>query len=95
MLRRRAFELRGKEEDLHVYMIGGGLRSITKKLTPDNPLSDIWGANDYGWNSILVRTGVYMGGEPAHTPNLIADDVAVAVEWAFKREMGLESGDKS
>uniref|UniRef100_A0A060T6T5 ARAD1B14696p n=1 Tax=Blastobotrys adeninivorans TaxID=409370 RepID=A0A060T6T5_BLAAD len=30
-----------------VYMVG------------DNPASDIKGANDYGWKSILVRTGVY------------------------------------
>ncbi|KAJ6092750.1 hypothetical protein N7486_008039 [Penicillium sp. IBT 16267x] len=62
----------------HVYMIG------------DNPESDIRGANsyrsDYGskWQSILVRTGVYTGGEPAWTPTTIADDVQKGVQWALK-----------
>lgn len=41
----------------------------------------------YGWNSILLRTGVYAGGEPAHAPTFIADDVELAVEWAIKREL--------
>lgn len=31
----------------HIYMVG------------DNPESDIKGANDHGWESILLRTGVY------------------------------------
>ncbi|GME71342.1 unnamed protein product [Ambrosiozyma monospora] len=34
-----------------VYMIG------------DNPESDILGANNYGWESILLRTGVYKDGD--------------------------------
>ncbi|KAJ5891192.1 CDP-alcohol phosphatidyltransferase [Penicillium subrubescens] len=61
-----------------VYMVG------------DNPESDIRGANSYrsevgsSWQSILVRTGVYSGGEPAWTPQLIADDVQKAVRWALK-----------
>ncbi|KAJ5174756.1 uncharacterized protein N7482_000633 [Penicillium canariense] len=61
-----------------VYMIG------------DNPESDIRGANSYrsetgsSWQSILVRTGVYSGGEPAWTPHTIADDVQQAVQWALK-----------
>lgn len=50
-------------------------------------VTDIWGANMYGWNSILLRTGVYAGGEPAHAPTFIADDVELAVEWAIKREL--------
>ncbi|KAJ5198794.1 uncharacterized protein N7459_008647 [Penicillium hispanicum] len=62
----------------HVYMIG------------DNPESDIRGANSYrsnigsSWQSILVRTGVYSGGEPAWTPKTIADDVQKAVQWALE-----------
>lgn len=61
-----------------VYMIG------------DNPESDIRGANSYrsdigsSWHSILVRTGVYTGGEPAWTPKTITDNVQAAVEWALK-----------
>ncbi|KAJ5888433.1 hypothetical protein N7495_008474 [Penicillium taxi] len=61
-----------------VYMVG------------DNPESDIRGANSYrseygsSWQSILVRTGVYSGGEPAWIPHTIADDVQKAVQWALK-----------
>ncbi|VBB76887.1 Putative protein of unknown function [Podospora comata] len=35
----------------NIYMIG------------DNPASDIVGGNMYGWNTCLVRTGVFQGGE--------------------------------
>ncbi|KAL2223149.1 putative HAD superfamily hydrolase [Thermoascus aurantiacus ATCC 26904] len=61
-----------------VYMVG------------DNPESDIRGANSYRskhgseWYSILVRTGVYSGGEPAWTPKTIVDNVKKAVEWGLK-----------
>lgn len=61
-----------------VYMVG------------DNPESDIRGANEYksvngsDWHSILVRTGVYPGGEPVWAPKTIADDVRMAVEWGMK-----------
>ncbi|KAJ5693085.1 hypothetical protein N7462_002508 [Penicillium macrosclerotiorum] len=61
-----------------VYMVG------------DNPESDIRGANSYrsdigsSWHSILVRTGVYPGGEPAWAPKTITDDVQKAVQWALK-----------
>ncbi|CAI7643426.1 hypothetical protein N7533_006860 [Penicillium manginii] len=61
-----------------VYMVG------------DNPESDIRGANSYRsgfgstWESILVRTGVYTGGDPAWTPKTITDDVQKAVQWALK-----------
>ncbi|PNS19674.1 hypothetical protein CAC42_7518 [Sphaceloma murrayae] len=61
-----------------VYMVG------------DNPESDICGANSfespYGteWVSVLVKTGVYRGGEPAHKPRTIVEDVYAAVQWALK-----------
>lgn len=61
-----------------VYMVG------------DNPESDIRGANTYrsvngsDWHSILVRTGVYAGGEPAWAPRTITDDVQEAVEWGLE-----------
>ena len=60
-----------------VYMVG------------DNPESDIRGANSYrshigsSWYSILVKTGVYGGGEPSWTPKAIVDDVQKAVQWAL------------
>ncbi|KAE8148721.1 aspartyl-tRNA synthetase [Aspergillus avenaceus] len=52
----------------NVYMIG------------DNPESDIQGANTYRsphgsqWHSLLVRTGVYGGGEPTWVPETIVDN---------------------
>ena len=56
----------------------------------DNPESDILGANQYSsvvgsaWHSILVRSGVFSGGEPAHSPKAIVDDVWNAVQWGLK-----------
>ncbi|KAL5507090.1 hypothetical protein ACEPAH_6546 [Sanghuangporus vaninii] len=60
----------------NVYMVG------------DNPESDIAGANAKGWQSVLVKTGVYdpARGPPAHQPTHIADDVEQAVRWAINRE---------
>ncbi|KAK3323196.1 HAD-like domain-containing protein [Cercophora scortea] len=41
----------------NIYMIG------------DNPASDIVGGNMYGWNTCLVRTGVFQGGDnDEHNP---------------------------
>jgi ribonucleotide monophosphatase NagD (HAD superfamily) len=53
------FKQKAEEEGLEIinyYMIG------------DNPEGDIEGANRKGWNSILVRTGLYQGldGENHH-----------------------------
>ena len=56
----------------------------------DNPESDIAGANNYKsphgteWVSILVKTGVWRGGPPAHEPNLVMKDVFAAVQWALQ-----------
>lgn len=53
-----------------VYMVG------------DNPASDIAGANAFGWESILVRTGVFRGkdeSEAAHKPTVIKTNVLVSV----------------
>lgn len=56
----------------------------------DNPESDIRGANSYRseqgskWISILVRSGVYSGGEPTWPPKVIVEDVYDAVQWALK-----------
>lgn len=76
--RSRAFGAACPEPLRNVYMIG------------DNPASDICGANTFRsihgskWHSILVRTGVYGGGEPEWTPNTISDNVQKAVEWGMK-----------
>lgn len=59
-------------------------------MVGDNPRSDIKGGNDYGWNTILVRTGVYRDGDFVVDPSLpkpnfgIADNVQEAVEQALK-----------
>lgn len=57
-----------------VYMVG------------DNPASDIIGAQNYGWSSCLVKTGVYRKGDPlvACKPTMIVDDVYKAVIRALE-----------
>lgn len=57
-----------------VYMVG------------DNPASDIVGAQQYGWKSCLVRTGVYRDGAPLHhiKPTMIVDNVYDAVTKALR-----------
>lgn len=60
-----------------VYMVG------------DNPESDIKGANDFGWESVLLnRTGVFRGeiDEAKHRPTVVKGDVLEAVRWALERE---------
>ncbi|KAJ5541797.1 haloacid dehalogenase-like hydrolase [Penicillium pulvis] len=74
-------------EDLHgekklpknIYMIG------------DNPASDIVGGNMYGWNTCLVRTGVFQGGDndeenPANFG--VFKNVKEAVQAAIRKELG-------
>ncbi|KAI0686731.1 HAD hydrolase [Cytidiella melzeri] len=58
-----------------IYMVG------------DNPASDIAGANAAGWNSVLVRTGVYdpADGPPAHEPTFEVANVEEAVTTAVAR----------
>ncbi|ORY35621.1 HAD-like domain-containing protein [Naematelia encephala] len=76
MLRRHLSSLgRDPESPLNVYMVG------------DNPESDIAGANGHGWDSILVKTGVFKGGEPTHKPTRIAEHVEEGVTWAISREL--------
>lgn len=54
----------------------------------DNPAADIKGANGYGWNSILVKTGVFRGkGNSKEYPaNAVCDHVLDAVQWAIQQE---------
>ncbi|KAK4184819.1 Cat eye syndrome critical region protein 5 [Podospora australis] len=63
----------------NIYMIG------------DNPASDIVGGNMYGWNTCLVRTGVFQGGEndeenPANFG--VFANVWEAVTTACRKELG-------
>ncbi|KAH7139372.1 phosphatidyl synthase-like protein [Dendryphion nanum] len=63
----------------NIYMIG------------DNPASDIIGGNMYGWNTCLVRTGVFQGGEndennPANFG--VFTNVLEAVTTAIRKELG-------
>lgn len=65
-----------------VYMVG------------DNPASDIAGANAYGWESILVQTGVFRGARPDeadHVPTVVKRDVLEGVKWALEREGDAEA----
>lgn len=63
----------------NIYMIG------------DNPASDIIGGNNYGWNTCLVRTGVFQGGEndeenPANFG--VFNNVLEAVQTALRKQLG-------
>ncbi|UZJ54896.1 hypothetical protein CBS101457_004216 [Exobasidium rhododendri] len=80
LLKEKVLMMEGKVEDLNVWMVG------------DNPASDIAGANDFGWKSALVRTGVYRSetGPPAHSPSILVDNVEVAVREALSREWQIE-----
>lgn len=65
----------------NIYMVG------------DNPQSDIIGGNMYGWNTCLVRTGVFQGGEndeenPANFG--VFANVLEAVQAVIKKELGSE-----
>ncbi|KAI5924115.1 HAD-like domain-containing protein [Camillea tinctor] len=73
-------ELHGEEKlPENIYMVG------------DNPASDIIGGNMYGWNTCLVRTGVFQGGEndennPANFG--VFPNVLEAVQTALRKELG-------
>lgn len=65
----------------NIYMIG------------DNPASDIIGGNMYGWNTCLVRTGVFQGGDndennPASFGVFV--NVLEAVKTAMQKELGVD-----
>ncbi|KAL7625194.1 hypothetical protein AAE478_004409 [Parahypoxylon ruwenzoriense] len=73
-------QLHGEEKlPENIYMIG------------DNPASDIIGGNMYGWNTCLVRTGVFQGGDndennPANFG--VFPNVLEAVQSALRKQMG-------
>ena len=49
---------------------------------------DIRGANEYGWYSILVRTGNFKGdgNSPLYPAKRVFDDVEKAVDWIVGHE---------
>ncbi|KAG0057444.1 hypothetical protein BGZ83_010012 [Gryganskiella cystojenkinii] len=57
----------------------------------DNPYADIAGANGYGWQSILVKTGVFQpqGDENhhIHPATAVVEDVEDAVRWILSKEI--------
>ncbi|KAI9819125.1 MAG: hypothetical protein M1827_007281 [Pycnora praestabilis] len=73
-------------------LAGGGKIGPLKKvyMVGDNPESDIRGGNEYKsphgseWPSILVKSGVFNGGEPAYQPKKIVDGVLQAVRWGLQ-----------
>ncbi|KAI1776466.1 HAD-like domain-containing protein [Hypoxylon cercidicola] len=73
-------QLHGEEKlPENIYMVG------------DNPASDIVGGNMYGWNTCLVRTGVFQGGDndennPANFG--VFPNVLEAVKTALRKELG-------
>ncbi|KAH0003691.1 HAD-superfamily hydrolase, partial [Aureobasidium melanogenum] len=80
--------LRAHRNDLYTGHSIEPLRKVY--MVGDNPESDIAGGNSYKsafgskWSTILLRTGVYAGGEPAQKPTVIVDDVYDAVQWAIE-----------
>ncbi|CAH7668098.1 HAD-superfamily subfamily IIA hydrolase [Phakopsora pachyrhizi] len=67
----------GNKELGNVYMIG------------DNPASDIQGANNFGWRSVLVQTGVFKGEtieDSQYPPSTVQPNVLDAVKWALMEE---------
>lgn len=73
-------QLHGEEKlPENVYMVG------------DNPASDIIGGNQYGWNTCLVRTGVFQGGDndESNPANFgVFTNVLEAVQPALRKELG-------
>lgn len=77
-------QLHGEERiPENIYMVG------------DNPASDIIGGNMYGWNTCLVRTGVFQGGEndEANPANFgVFPNVLESVKTACRKELGESFG---
>ncbi|KAF9430409.1 hypothetical protein BGZ94_006979 [Podila epigama] len=68
----------------------GQVQKRTVYAIGDNPYADIAGANGYGWNSVLVKTGVFrpQGGENhhLHPASAVKDHVEDAVRWIIAQE---------
>ncbi|MCJ1309551.1 hypothetical protein MMC25_003211 [Agyrium rufum] len=87
-----------REEMLEEKNVGKGGSNTLKNvyMVGDNPESDIRGANEYRssqgtkWHSVLVKSGVYNGGEPAWKPTATVGDVWDAVQLGLIRSGWLE-----
>ena len=67
-----------------IYAIGGKIPFV---VNMDNPLSDISGANNFGWHSILVKTGVWQPHHgDDHGAKYVVEDVEEAVLLALQKE---------
>ncbi|KAG0033586.1 hypothetical protein BGZ81_008025 [Podila clonocystis] len=68
----------------------GQVQKRTVYAIGDNPYADIAGANGYGWNSVLVKTGVFrpQGGENhhVHPATAVVHHVEDAVRWIIAKE---------
>lgn len=62
------------------------MQVLFKKRSYNN--TDIKGANDYGWTSFLVRTGVWNESKPHGNPSFIVDHVGKAVEQCLDNFTG-------
>ncbi|KAG0014670.1 hypothetical protein BGZ80_010314 [Entomortierella chlamydospora] len=56
----------------------------------DNPYSDIAGANAHGWDSVLVKTGVFrskgLENHAVHPATAVVENVEDAVRWIIAKE---------
>ena len=53
----------------------------------DNPTGDIYGANLMGWESVLVKTGVFKSGDKLkeeHKPKHLVDSINEALELIIR-----------
>ena len=53
----------------------------------DNPTGDIYGANLMGWESVLVKTGVFKSGDKLkeeHKPKHLVDSISEALELILR-----------
>lgn len=92
-------ELTSKHGNGHVHSSGAFAQEINNPtnlqfnriyMVGDNPASDIKGANDNGWESMLVRTGVYnnepLGSLVALPSAGVHDDVLEAVKYGLNQK---------
>ncbi|KAG0006810.1 hypothetical protein BGZ65_003357 [Modicella reniformis] len=68
----------------------GQLLKRTVYAIGDNPYADIAGANAYGWNSVLVKTGVFKPrgyeNHHEHPATTVVDHVEDAIRWIIAKE---------
>ena len=71
-----------------VYMLGDNPPSGIPGIWQRSYISDIRGANEYGWYSILVRTGNFKGegNSLSYPAKRVFDDAEHAVEWILNDE---------